>query len=119
MILTCVVPPNVKFLMINEKFTIIMILLHYRIQVKIPTAKIKRTRTLNKVLTKIWENASVSAQSAAGVPECIEKYLKASDFVKALVEARRSKEITMNQLKVTLVRFMIDLQEFLDFEEIF
>jgi hypothetical protein len=25
----------------------------------------------------------------------------------------------MNQLKGTLVRFMIDLQEFLDFEEIF
>jgi hypothetical protein len=86
-----------------------MILLHYRIQVKIPTAKIKRTRTLNKVLTQIWENASVSAQIATGVPECIDKYLKGSDFVKALVEARKSKEITMNQLKNSLVRFMIEL----------
>jgi len=118
MILTCVVPPNVKFLIINEKFTIIMILLHYRIQVKIPTAKIKQTRTYKKVLSKMWENASVSAASNT-IPDCIEKYLKASDFVKALIEARKSKQITMNQLKGSLVRYMIDLQEFLDFEEMF
>lgn len=68
MILTYVVPQNVKFLMVNEKFTIIMILLHYRIQVKIPTDKVKRTKTLNKVLTKLWTNASLSAKSVDVMP---------------------------------------------------
>lgn len=87
MILTCVLPPNVKFLMINEQFTIIMILLYFRIQVKIPTIKIKRSRTLNKMLSRVW-TGSISNKSS-GIPECIEKYLKASDFVKALVDARK------------------------------
>jgi hypothetical protein len=65
-----------------------MILLHYRIQVKIPLAKIQKSRTLNKMLSKVWETGSVSTKSN-GIPDCIEKYLKASDFVKALVEARK------------------------------
>jgi hypothetical protein len=44
----------------------------------------------------MWETASISGNSVHGVPECIEKYLKASDFIKALIEARKTKEITMN-----------------------
>ena len=96
MILVHIAPPNVKYTIINENYIIIMLLLHYNIQVKLPTAKLKRSRTFKKVLTKMWETASISANSAHAVPECIEKYLKASDFIKALIEARKTKEITMN-----------------------
>lgn len=97
MILVHVVPVNVKDLIMQERFTIIMLLLHYSIQVKLPTAKLKRSRTFKKVLSRMWETATISGTSInAGVPECIEKYLKASDFIKALIEARKAKEITMN-----------------------
>jgi hypothetical protein len=73
--------------MVNEQFTIIMILLFYRIQVKIPTTKLKRNPTLNKMLTRVWTGSF--SNKSSGIPECIEKYLKASDFVKALVDARK------------------------------
>jgi len=87
MILTCIVPQNVKFLIINEQFTIIMVLIYYRIQVKIPTKKIKRNRTLNRMLSRVW--TGLMSKEGSNIPECIEKYLKASDFVKALVDARK------------------------------
>lgn len=119
MILVHISPSNVKELIMKEQYTIIMLLLHNRIQVNLPTAKLKRSRTFKKVLTRMWENASVQGSSLSNVPECIEKYLKASDFIKALIEARKLKKISMNQLKAIIVRFMIDIQSFLDFEEIF
>lgn len=32
------------------------------------------------------------------MPDFIEKYLKVSDFIKALIESRKFKQITMTQL---------------------
>ena len=53
------------------------------------------------------------------MPKTIDKYAKASDFLKALVDARLSQEITMLQLQVSMLRFLIELQGYLDYDEIF
>ena len=45
MILVSIAPPNVKYLIMNSKFTFIMLQLHYSIQVRLPMAKLKRSRT--------------------------------------------------------------------------
>lgn len=53
----------------------------------------KRNVTLKKLMTHIWETNSVHTQKMA---DHLEKYIKASDFMKALIEARKSKKITIN-----------------------
>jgi hypothetical protein len=53
------------------------------------------------------------------MPDHIEKYIKSSDFVKALIEARKDKTISMQQLKVILLKFLLEMQHYLDYEEIF
>lgn len=108
-------PGNVKFLMLQQEHTIIMTLLHSNMQVSLPIMKIKPAKTLRRVLTNIWEGES----NTTNAPEYIEKYLKASDFIKALIESRKHKEITMQQVHTLLNKFLIELQSYLDFEEIF
>lgn len=56
---------------------------------------------------------------SSDVPKSIEKYVKASDFLKALIEARMSDEVTMPQLQIIFLRFLIELQGYLDYDEIF
>ena len=53
------------------------------------------------------------------MPDHIEKYIKSSDFIKALIEARKDKTISMQQLKVILLKFLLEMQHYLDYEEIF
>ena len=81
-----------------------------------PISKMKPTKTLKRVLTNIWEQDSNITTS---IPDYIEKYLKASDFIKALIESRKNKEITMPQLHAILNKFLVELQSYLDFDEIF
>ena len=95
-----------------------MTLLHFNIQVQLPITKSKSQTTLRKVVTKLWEENSMSTQWDK-MPEGYEKYLKASDFLKALIESRRHKEITMAQFQSITLKFLIELQIYLDFDEIF
>ena len=67
-------------------------------------------------MTSLWEKESVETNK---MPDHIEKYIKSSDFIKALVEARKDKTISMQQLKVILLKFMLEMQFYLDYEEIF
>lgn len=68
-------------------------------------------------MTKIWDEDGMDMHGS--IPDHIEKYLKASDFVKALIESRKHKQITMAQLESIMINFMLELQNYLDFEEIF
>lgn len=93
-----------------------MILVQNLIQVRLPIAKLKKATTLRKVMTKIWETDSVQTNQ---VPEYFEKYIKSSDFIKALIEARKDKTLTMQQLKTILLKYMLEMQFYLDYDEIF
>lgn len=53
------------------------------------------------------------------MPEYIEKYLKVSDFIKALIESRKYKQITILQLQEILLKLLVEMQQYLDYEEIF
>lgn len=81
-----------------------------------PISKMKRAKTMKKVVTKLW---TINSIHSTKMPDFIEKYLKVSDFVKALIESRRFKQITMAELQTTLIRLLIEMQCYLDFEEIF
>ena len=63
-----------------------MTLLHNNLQVRLPLASLKRKKTLTKVITKMWETKSLQSNL---MPDSVEKYIKASDFIKALIEARK------------------------------
>jgi hypothetical protein len=78
---------------------------------------VAKALTYKKIMSKIWEQETLKQSS--NMPNYIEKYLKASDFLKALIEARRDQEITMQQLQIIMLRFLIELQGYLDYEEIF
>ena len=67
-------------------------------------------------MTSVWETESVQTNK---MPNHIEKYIKSSDFIKALIEARKDKIISMQQLKVILLKFLLEMQHYLDYEEIF
>ena len=69
-----------------------MTLVHNHIQVRLPIAKLKKSTTLKKMMSSVWEAESVMT---ARIPDHIEKYIKASDFIKALIEARKDKTLTM------------------------
>lgn len=53
------------------------------------------------------------------MPDFIEKYLKVSDFIKALIESRKYKQITILQLQEILLKLLVEMQQYLDYEEIF
>ena len=67
-------------------------------------------------MTSVWETESVQTNK---MPDHIEKYIKSSDFIKALIEARKDKIISMQQLKVILLKFLLEMQHYLDYEETF
>ena len=52
----------------------------------------KKATTVRKVITSLWEKESVETNK---MPDHIEKYIKSSDFIKALIEARKDKTISM------------------------
>lgn len=72
-----------------------MTLIQFNVQVRMLISKMKRAKTIKKVVTKFWTINSIHSQK---MPDFIEKYLKASDFVKAVIESRRFKQITMPEL---------------------
>jgi hypothetical protein len=49
----------------------------------------------------------------------VDKIIKVSDFLRALIEARKLKEINLPQFKSNFFRTLIELQDYLDFDEIF
>ena len=49
----------------------------------------------------------------------VDKIIKVSDFLRALIEARKLKEITLPNIKSYFLRVLIELQDYLDFDEIF
>ena len=49
----------------------------------------------------------------------VDKKIKVSDFLRALIEARKLKEINLPQFKSNFFRTLIELQDYLDFDEIF
>ena len=67
-------------------------------------------------MSTVWETESVQTNK---MPEHIEKYIKSSDFIKALIEARKDKTLSMQQLKVILLKFLLELQHYLYYDEIF
>lgn len=85
-------PADVKYLILEEQFPIIMTLCQFNVQVRLLIAKMKRATTLKKLATRMWTKQSIQSQK---MPEFIEKYIKVSDFVKALIESRKFKQITM------------------------
>jgi hypothetical protein len=58
-ILVHISPVDVKFLILNQEYAIIMTLVHNLIQVRLPIAKLKKATTLRKVMTSVWETESV------------------------------------------------------------
>ena len=93
-----------------------MTLCQYNVQVRMPISKIKRAKTMKKVVTKLW---TINSVHSTKMPDFIEKYLKVSDFVKALIESRRFKQISMTELQTILIKLLIEMQCYIDFEEIF
>jgi hypothetical protein len=100
----------------EQEHAIILTLLHHNVQVRLTMGGAARALTYKRLMSKIWEQESVRVSSS--MQNYIEKYVKASDFLKALVEARMDQEITMLQLQVIMLRFLIELQGYLDYEEI-
>ena len=115
-ILAHISPVDVKFLILNQEYAIIMTLVHNQIQVRLPISNLKKATTLRKVMSTVWETESVQTNK---MPEHIEKYIKSSDFIKALIEARKDKTLSMQQLKVIQLKFLLELQHYLDYDEIF
>lgn len=115
-ILVHISPYDVKFLVLEQEFAIIMTLCQYNVQVRMPISKIKRAKTMKKVVTKLW---TINSVYSTKMPDFIEKYLKVSDFVKALIESRRFKQISMTELQTILIKLLIEMQCYIDFEEIF
>ena len=83
-----------------------MILVHNQIQVRLPMVNLKKATTLRKVMSNVWETESVQTSK---MPDYIEKYIKSSDFIKAMIEARKDKTLTMQQLKVILLKFLLEM----------
>ena len=68
------------------------------------------------MMSTVWETESVQSSK---MPDYIDKYIKSSDFIKALIEARKEKTLSMQHLKVILLKFLLEMQHYLDYEEIF
>ena len=105
-ILVHISPVDIKLLILNQEYAIIMILVHNQIQVRLPMVNLKKATTLRKVMSNVWETESVQTSK---MPDYIEKYIKSSDFIKALIEARKDKTLTIQQLKVILLKFLLEM----------
>jgi len=58
-ILVYINPQDVKFLILEQEFTIIMTLCQYDVQVRLLIVKMKKAKTMKKLVTKLWTNNSI------------------------------------------------------------
>jgi hypothetical protein len=54
-------PADVKFLILEQQYAIIMTLCQYNVQVRLLISKMKRARTMKKIVTKMWSRNSVNS----------------------------------------------------------
>jgi hypothetical protein len=72
---------------------------------------------ITRFLTDLYETESNRDQKL--VNNHVDKIIKVSDFLRALIEARKLKEINLPQFKSHFFKVLIELQDYLDFDEIF
>jgi hypothetical protein len=73
---------------------------------------------ITRFLTDLYETESNGASKLLKNNH-VDKIIKVSDFLRALIEARKLKEITLPNFKSYFLRVLIELQDYLDFDEIF
>lgn len=72
---------------------------------------------ITRFLTDLYETESNRDHKL--VNNHVDKIIKVSDFLRALIEARKLKEINLPQFKSHFFKVLIELQDYLDFDEIF
>ena len=73
---------------------------------------------ITRFLTDLYETESNGASKLLNNNH-VDKIIKVSDFLRALIEARKLKEINLSQFKTNFLMVLIELQDYLDFDEIF
>ena len=69
---------------------------------------------ITRFLTDLYETESNGASKLLKNNH-VDKIIKVSDFLRALIEARKLKEITLPNFKSYFLRVLIELQDYLDF----
>ena len=105
-ILVHISPVDIKLLILNQEYAMIMTLVKNQIQIRLPIQNLKKATTLRKMMSTVWETESVQSSK---MPDYIDKYIKSSDFIKALIEARKEKTLSMQHLKVILLKFLLEM----------
>ena len=116
-IMTHVAPYNLKQLVLASDFKIIKVLLKNQVQVRYLIDGLVNKDKITRFLTDLYETESTGPRKLLN--NHVDKKIKVSDFLRALIEARKLKEITLPQFKSNFLKVLIELQDYLDFDEIF
>lgn len=84
-ILAHISPYNLKELILNEKFTTIMILVENMVQVRYRIQSMNKGEQVYEFMSHLWDTESYGNKN---LNHYIDRFIKASDFLRALLETR-------------------------------
>lgn len=67
------------------------------------------------MMTTVWETESVGTEV---MPMHLEKYVKASDFLKSLLQGDLGPNTSITEVRAVLGRFLLEMHSLLDIEEV-